>query len=142
MDLAFDRRISVDEIERLLFALGYDYEQPPVTVTSRVGLTLLFALETGMHTGEIAGLTWDRVDLERRFVRLIETKNGTRRDVPLSTEALRLIRQAKEVTEGALVFQVTVQQIDVLFRKGKARALIDDLHFYDSRHEGGENGWP
>jgi integrase len=47
--------------------------------------------------GEIAGLTWDRVDLDLRFVRLIETKNGTRRDVPVSTEALRLIRQVKGV---------------------------------------------
>lgn len=132
---ARDRRISEDEIERLLFALGYDYEQPPATITSRVGLALLFALETGMRTGEIAGLTWDRVDLERRFVRLIETNNGTRRDVPLSTEALRLIRQVKGIAEGALVFQLTVQQIDVLFRKGKARAMIEDLHFHDSRHE-------
>lgn len=130
-----DRRPSGYENERLLFALGYDYEKTPSTVTARVGAAWLFAQETALRAGEIAGLTRDRVDLEKRYVRLVETKNGTRRDVPLSAEAVRILRQVDEVRDGPSVFGLTVQQIDALFRKGKARAMIEDLHFHDSRHE-------
>ena len=88
-----------------------------------------------MRAGEIARLSRDRVDLERRFVRLDRTKNGTAREVPLSTEAIRILRQVDAVRDGPLIFGLTVQQIDVLFRKGKARAIMEDLHFHDSRHE-------
>ena len=62
------------------------------------------------------------------------TKNGFARDVPLSTEAIRILNQVKEDTES--VFNLTSGQIDSLFRKAKKRALIDDLHFHDSRAEG------
>lgn len=128
-----DRRISDDEIERLLFALGYDYDTPPATATARTGAAMLFALETGMRAGEIVGLTWDRVDLAGRFLRLALTKNGTARQVPLSAEALRLLRQLPR-GEGP-VFGLSSDLLDALFRKAKARTLISDLHFHDTRHE-------
>nr|WP_254772699.1 tyrosine-type recombinase/integrase [Nitrosospira multiformis] len=77
-----------------------------------------------MRAGEIARLTRDRVDFERRYVRLLETKNGTKRDVPLSAEALRILHQVDKVRNGQLMFGLTTQQIDALFRKGKAWAMI------------------
>lgn len=46
---ARDRRISDDEIERILFALGYSTDEPPATQTARVGAALLFAIETAMR---------------------------------------------------------------------------------------------
>lgn len=128
-----DRRLSDDEIERLLFALGYDYDTPPATATARVGAALLFAVETAMRAGEIVGLTWDRVDLEGRFLRLALTKNGTAREVPLSAEALRLLRQLPRADGPA--FGLSGDLLDALFRKAKARAMIEDLHFHDTRHE-------
>lgn len=131
---ARDRRISEDEIERLIFALGYDYNLPPTTVTSRVGAAFLFAIETAMRAGEIANLTWDRVFAEQKYVRVIDGKTaaGTR-NVPLSTEALRIIQQLP--IDGGLVFGLSTHQIDALFRKAKSRAMIEDLHFHDARHE-------
>jgi integrase len=132
---ARDRRLSQDEIDRLLLALGYDYERWPQTVTARVGAGMLFAIETAMRAGEIAGLTWDRVDLKGKFVRLPQTKNGTPRDVPLSPEALRIVRQLRGARADGSVFGLASAQLDALFRKAKARALIDDLHFHDTRHE-------
>lgn len=137
---ARDRRISDGEIERLLFALGYDYSNPPETATARTGAAFLFAIETAMRAGEIAGLTWDRVFLGRRHVRITTAKTaaGTR-SVPLSTEAARILGQMKAAAMGAedatTVFRLNTQQIDALFRKAKARALIEDLHFHDTRHE-------
>ncbi len=132
-----DRLISDDEVDRLLIALGYDYDMPPVTISARIGAALLFAIETAMRAGEIAGLTWDRVDISKRTARLIETKNGTKRDVPLSMEAIRIIKQLSDVpeTDCGNIFQLNSSQIDVNFRKAKSRAMITDLHFHDSRAE-------
>ncbi len=51
-----------------------------------------FALETGMRRSEIAGMTWESVDLKKRVVTLSETKNGTKRIVPLDTLSQESIR--------------------------------------------------
>src|SRR5690606_38087273 len=136
-----ERRITEDEIDRLLFALGYDYTETPETVSARIGAAMLFAIETAMRAGEITSLTWDNVDLERRVARLPMTKNGFPRDVPLSTEAARILEQLRKITgeiTGEItdsVFGLRTNQIDALFRKAKARAMIEDLHFHDTRHE-------
>jgi len=132
---ARDRRISQDEIDRLLFALGYEHERRPETITARVGAAMLFAIETAMRAGEIVALTWDRVYLDDKFVRLPQTKNGTSRDVALSAEAVRIVRQMQGDKSTGPVFGLATAQVDALFRKAKARALIGDLHFHDTRHE-------
>ena len=130
---ARDRIASDNEIERLLFALGYDYDATPETIMARVGAAVLFAVETAMRAGEIAGLTWGNVFEDRRFAKVGSGKTAAaRRDVPLSPEALRILKQLPR--DGDPVFGLTTAQIDVLFRKAKARALIDDLHFHDLRH--------
>lgn len=129
------RRISGDEIERLLLACGYDYAAAPETAQARVGAALLFAIETAMRAGEIVNLTWSHVYLDRRVAHLPLTKNGHARDVPLSREALRLLDQLALIREGDSVFQIASPILDALFRKAKARALIEDLHFHDSRRE-------
>ncbi len=130
---ARERRISQDEIDRLLFALGYDYTEKPETITATVGAAMLFAIETAMRAGEIVSLTWDNIDLDNRVARLPVTKNGLPRDVPLSDEAVRIIKQVRNDPDS--VFNLKTSQIDSLFRKAKARAIIDDLHFHDTRAE-------
>lgn len=127
-----NRLATDDEIERLLFALGYDHDTTPETVMARVGAAMLFAIETAMRAGEIAGLTWANVRLEQRHCKTSGKTAAAKRDVPLSAEAIRLIEQIPK--GAATVFNVTTAQIDALFRKAKARAMIDDLHFHDMRH--------
>jgi len=129
---ARDRLAADDEIERLLFALGYDYDATPATVTARVGAVMLFAIETAMRAGEIAGLTWANVRLEQRHCKTSGKTAAAKRDVPLSAEAIRLIEQMPK--GHATVFNITTAQIDALFRKAKGKALIEDLHFHDTRH--------
>lgn len=125
------RRIASDEITRICDALGYDGKTPPGTSTARVGAAFCFAIETAMRAGEIAGLTWDRIG--EKTAHLPMTKNGNARTVPLSTEARRIL--ALLTRDGESVFQLRASQIDALFRKGKERALIEELHFHDSRRE-------
>lgn len=128
---ARDRRISQEEIDRLMLAFGDNIG----TVMGRVGQAFLFAIETGMRAGEIAGLTWDRVYMERRFCTVSSGKTqAAKRDVPLSAEALRLLARMKSADTKA-VFDLTTQQIDVLFRRAKDKALVTGLHFHDTRAE-------
>lgn len=130
---ARDRLATDDEIERLLFVLGYERDAAPMTVTARVGAVMLFAIETAMRAGEIAGLTWANMKLEQRYCKIEGGKtSAAKRDVPLSAEAIRLIEQMPK--DAATVFNVTTAQIDALFRKAKGKALIEDLHFHDTRH--------
>ncbi|WP_090699843.1 tyrosine-type recombinase/integrase [Nitrosomonas aestuarii] len=130
---ARDRRLSQDEIDRLLYALGYEFDSNPGTVSARVGAAMLFAIETAMRAGEVCGLTWRDVDLDARVAFLPKTKNGFSRKVPLSAEAIRLIGQMDKCSES--VFNLQTSQVDVLFRKAVKRSMIDDLHFHDTRAE-------
>ncbi|OFA00166.1 site-specific integrase [Duganella sp. HH101] len=124
-----DRRISQDEIERLCLALGFD-EGPVSTKSAAVAVSFLFAIETAMRAGEICGLK--RCDIKGSVAHLPRTKNGTKRDVPLSSRALDLIAL---MPSGDTLFGISAASLDALFRKAKGRCQIEDLKFHDTRHE-------
>ncbi|MET0091532.1 MAG: tyrosine-type recombinase/integrase [Candidatus Thiodiazotropha sp.] len=52
------------------------------------------ALYTAMRQGEILSLTLDQVDLQKRVVRLNETKIGSARTVPLSKRVVQVLCKA------------------------------------------------
>ena len=124
-----DRRISDDEIERICFALGYNGDVK--TKSEAIAVAFLFAIETAMRAGEICGLTWEHIN--GNVAHLPQTKNGTKRDVPLSPRAIELLNTLQKDNETC--FGVSTASLDALFRKAKSRALIEDLTFHDSRHE-------
>lgn len=125
-------KIFEDVFSGKILLKEYDYGRKPICVSERVGSAMLFAIETAMRAGEIAKLTWNYVNIEKKTARLIETKNGYKRDVPLSGEAIRILEQVRSDTES--VFNLEAGQIDGSFRRAKDRCMIDDLHFHDTRH--------
>lgn len=125
-----DRRPTAGEIDALRVSAGEDLTH----ATARAFHAWLFAIEMGMRAGEIAGLTAEHVDIERRVAHLPMTKNGTARDVPLSSEAVRLLRELPDGLEPG-VMGLTSDQISSLFRKVRDRSGVADLTFHDSRHE-------
>jgi integrase len=82
---ARERLPTPEEMERLAHSAGDNLS----TATARALWAFRFATETAMRAGEICGLTWDCVDLGRRVVRLVVTKNGTAREVPLRDDLVR-----------------------------------------------------
>lgn len=123
-----NRLVLPGELDRLAIAAGDDLGN----ATARAFHAFRFAIETAMRAGEIVGLTWDRIDLKRRVAHLPMTKNGTARDVPLSSEAVRLLEALPRMDP---VFGLTSQQLDILWRKVRERAAIEGLVFHDSRAE-------
>lgn len=135
-----ERRISEDEINRILSALQYDKLSVPQLKIQQVGLIFLIALATGMRSGEIVQRRLSDVCLHKNYVLLPDTKNGTSRIVPLDDYAKLLWSLALQIDRPAhvdRVFTVSCTSRDVLFRKAKKAAGLDgvDLRFHDSRHE-------
>lgn len=129
------RRYSQDEIDALIYSSGFSFDELPTTATSRVGAAILFAIETAMRAGEIVNLTWEHIHFEDRIAHLPKTKNGWPRDVPLSTQAIKILKLLEQIKEGESVFQLSSSLLDALFRKLKNRMMLEDLHFHDTRRE-------
>lgn len=127
---ARDRIITNDEIEKLLFALGCSDDVEKWTQTRRVGMAFQLAIETAMRAGEITKLTWDRVF--EKHVHIDETKSGHPRDVPLSKRAREILSIMPR--DYDTVFGISTANLDAMFRKAKAKVMIDDVHFHDTRH--------
>lgn len=51
-----------------------------------------FALFTGFRRGEIFKMTWEDVDFERDLIRLREPKGGKTENIPVSKEAIEILR--------------------------------------------------
>ena len=128
------RRPSEAEIQSICEHLGYLEDAPPTTVSERVAIALLFAVETAMRASEICTLEWQDIDEQKRLAHVRISKNGHSRDIPLSKRALELIGKLKNTDEQS-VFKVQPGTLDALFRRARNAAGIADLHFHDSRRE-------
>lgn len=93
------------------------------------------ALATGMRQGEILGLRWPDVDLDRKRLVLHDTKNGERRAVHLGGPARDVLKRWSKVRrlDTDRVFPETAgfhhRWWDALERAG-----LEDFRFHDLRH--------
>ena len=58
------------------------------------------ALCTGMRRGELLNLQWENVDMERRVIRVVKTKNDRTREIPFESETGAELRELKPRREG------------------------------------------
>lgn len=144
-----ERRTDDSELDRVIEAS----ESPQLPSIMRL------AVETAMRRGEIVGLKWENVDLVKRVAHLPATKNGSSRDVPLSSLAIDVLMglQARkrngEPGPKGLVFSIRSDAVTRAFERAVARArklyldqcqvknkavdpkFLTDLRFHDLRHE-------
>lgn len=135
-----NRRLSVDEQEAL-FAAADAHSNP------MLGWVVRLAVETGMRSSEIVGMRCSDVDLAKRVIRLLDTKNGSARSVPLTRAASEILKLALEnptrPSDTALVFfgepgRDGVRRAYVFQKLWSAiteKVGLADLHFHDLRHE-------
>ena len=123
-----NRRLEVGEFERL-------EEASKLTKNPHIWPVIVFAIETGMRRGEILGLQWEHVDLDRRIAYLPLTKNGTSREVPLSTKAAQVLTAQRQRNDTPSPFHVTPNGFRLEWDRLRSRAGQSDLRFHDLRHE-------
>lgn len=122
-----ERRVSPRE-ERLI--MRYCTQHPTPDLLSIIEL----AIESAMRQGEILNLDWEYINLRSRIAHLPETKNGSKRDIPLSIRARdALVRMG--VKQKGKVFNYTSNGLKSAWRIMTKRLNIEDLHFHDIRHE-------
>ncbi len=129
------RYLKEDERERLLVAAKS-------SSWARLYLLVLMAMTTGARRGELLGLRWCDLDLERGEAALIETKNGDRRVLVLLPQVLdELAKFAPKdaPTSLALVFRSRLRPSQPFAFKSAwlealAQAKIREFHFHDLRH--------
>ena len=102
---------------------------------------VVLAIETGMRFGELAGVLWKHVDLDKKIIYLPDTKNGSPRTVPLSTRAIAALRILPRSISGRLftakpgsirsAFLIAVQKAKACSPEG----MLQNLRFHDLRHE-------
>ncbi len=104
---------------------------------------VVLALSTGMRQGEILGISWDDINLDKQYIILHETKNGERRRVPLAGLALEEIKKLSKIRriDTNLLFphantNIKEQHFDIRkpWNDALEKAEIKDFRFHDLRH--------
>jgi integrase len=122
---ARDRWLTLEEEGRLL-------EQ--ATNPRWLRTLLMVALHTGMRRGEILGLEWPSVDLNRRAITVERSKNGEKRIIPMSVTLFNTLKDTKVRGIAGTVFPVSIRSLRVAFEGTLKKARIENCHFHDLRH--------
>lgn len=130
------RRVADDERLVIAKALGWDGTSTPATSRQWAAWAFWLACATAMRQGEIASIRRQDLHLDRLYVHLPKTKNGDERDVPLSPEAIRLLRLAPTGRPDDRLVPTSASVIATLFGKARDAAGLKGLRFHDSRREG------
>lgn len=124
-----ERVLSEDE-ERMLFEACSPHLLPILKV----------ALYTGMRKGEIFNLRWDNVDFEKREIKIVESKSGRGRVLPINSvlfEVLSGLMSQNGKNEHVFTNPETGKSytdVKKAFKGACRRADIRDLRFHDLRH--------
>ena len=103
---------------------------------------ILLAVETGMRRGEMLSIVWDDICFKTATLLIRETKNGHARRIPLTENAIGLLKaMSGDVADRrGLIFPVSGNAFRLCWERCKRKAAEDrssiaDLRFHDLRHE-------
>lgn len=125
-----DRHLTKSEFQQLLDACGM----------AHVRLFMVLALSTAGRKSAILQLTWDRVDFERRQIRLAVVGERNRKGralVPMTDRLFSELQIAKEAALSPYVVEYAggpVLNIKKGFAAAVARAGLGDITPHDLRH--------
>lgn len=154
--LTFNKK-RLKEVRRTRFLTEDEFSRLLAGCTTNMQRALLtLAVETGLRSGELKALTWDRVDLRRRQLYVVESKTGVPRTVPLSNVAMGTLvgtarstvphvfwylnwRTPKVSRQASGINKIVGQPAPFVtfnnfWRSAVRRAGLPDLRFHDLRH--------
>jgi len=113
-------------------------EEDRLTATAAKHLKPLIrlAVDTGGRRSELLGLDWQNVDLERRRITFVDTKNGEDRTIRLCERAYETLLDLGPKKSGP-VFTYggkPIKGVKTAFGAACRKAGIKDFRFHDLRH--------
>lgn len=95
------------------------------------------ALQTGARRGELCGLRWTDVDMRTRSVAFPKTKNGERRNIPMTDILYQILQSLPRPLDQKALVLPTLSADAVTIGFGRlAKALnLPNLKFHDLRHD-------
>ncbi|MBS3936875.1 MAG: tyrosine-type recombinase/integrase [Sulfuritalea sp.] len=125
-----DRFIRHDELPRFFKALEADTS---VDFKHFVLLSLL----TGVRRGNVLAARWEEINLEMNLWRVPDTKNGEPLNVPLVPEAVAILKERKQQSQGFIFAGESVtghiSPPKERWRKLLERAELEDFTIHDLR---------
>lgn len=157
-DVERERRLEPGEFERIVLVIDAGVlarKQRPYAFPDKVALKtmMLLALESAMRLREMYTLTVNQIDLAKRTIFLDKTKNGDKRQVPISSVALPMLEkyiEDRKIPKGHLpealfpwwdgsmerkALSETSDFLSKLYINIFKEAKCLDLKFHDLRHE-------
>jgi integrase len=86
-----------------------------------------------MRRGELLSIRWKDVDMSAPTIRILRTKNGHPRTIPLTPKAVEILASMARTEER--VFPVTPNAVRLAWERLRRRAGLEDLRLHDLRHE-------
>lgn len=126
-----ERWVTHEELPRLAQAID---AEDSVYVRAAFWLLLL----TGSRKSELLRTRWEDVSIERRQIRVPETKNGRAHTLHLSDEAVAIVREIPRIEGNLHVFVgrregAHLVNVDKAWRRVRERAGIPDVRLHDLR---------
>ncbi len=103
---------------------------------------IIFAVNTGLRQAEILDLSWDRVDLFRRTLTILEQKNRGKDTLPVNAQALEVLKarhKIRSIRTNLVFYSKEGTRIDAAnllraFYIAVGKAGIAKARFHDLRH--------
>lgn len=96
----------------------------------------ILLIESTMRRGEALSLDVENINLKNRTAKLLDTKNGECRLVPLSRAAISTIKPLIHGKKSGKVFTITRSQLRDAWEAARTAIGSPDLRLHDLRHEG------
>ncbi len=133
------QRVSDEDRIILEKQLGWNGNSRPQTLEQWAAFAFKLAVLTAMRRGEILSLDWREIHFERQYAHLDMTKNGEERDVPLSQQAIQLLKLLGPGKPYERVCPIEPGTLDALFREARRVTNLLHVRFHDSRREATTN---
>lgn len=97
---------------------------------------IILLIETAMRRGELASLMISNINLEKRLIKLLDTKNGEDRTIPVSKKALISLSYLIDESKSLSLLKYSKEYLTDRFISLCKSLGIENFRLHDLRHEG------
>ena len=131
-------KLFKESAPRLRFLEKEEIEKLLANCSKHLKPIVIVALNTGMRKGEILGLKWHDIDIQRNIIHLFDTKNSEKMEVPINDIVQRTLIAVPKHPDSPYIFCNTKGEPFYNVRKSFSTTLdksgIINFHFHDLRH--------